>query len=68
MKQSRWQVYDDYDVNVILNQVTSIIYDIIKVLNQNDRYGIMMECQYEMDLGKGQYLMGLKINAIERLT
>ena len=48
--------------------MTSIIYDIIKVLNQNDKYGIMIECQYEMDLGKGQYLMGLKINAIERLT
>jgi hypothetical protein len=48
--------------------VTSIIYDIIKVLNKNNKYGIMMECQYEMDLGNGQYLMGLKINAIERLT
>ncbi len=48
--------------------MTSIIYDIIKVLNKNNKYGIMMECQYEMDLGNGQYLMGLKINAIERLT
>ena len=44
--------------------MTGIVYNIIKALNQNDKYGIMMEWQYE----DGQYLMGLKINAIERLT
>ena len=27
----------------------SIVYDIIRVLNQNDKYEIMMEWQYEMN-------------------
>ena len=27
----------------------SIVYDIIKVINQNDKYEIMMEWQYEVD-------------------
>ena len=29
--------------------MTSIVYDIIKAVNQNDKYGIMMEWQYEVD-------------------
>ena len=27
----------------------SMVYDIIKVLNQDDKYGMMMEWQYEVD-------------------
>jgi hypothetical protein len=29
--------------------MTSIVYDIIKAVNQNDKYEIMMEWQYEVD-------------------
>ncbi len=53
MKQSRWQVYNDYGIITTLNQNDKYGYDIIIILHQNGEYGMTMEWQYEMGLGKG---------------
>ena len=40
----------------------------LKYLIKNDKYGMEMGRQYEVDQEKDQDLMGLEFNAIERLT
>ena len=53
--------------NWTLNQNDKYDYGIIKVLNQNESMEWLWNDNMRWIYWKGQYLMGLKINAIERL-